>query len=372
MLSRVTRHAATLLAAGLGTAGVVAILYAWHLPPFTSTVKVTEDAYVRGQVTTLAPQLSGNVAEVAVQDFQRVVEGDLLVRIDERSYRQRLAKAQSALRAHRAALANVEQDRIVAEAAVRSADAGVTAAEAALKVAEANLARTERLETRGVVAQRAADEERLERDQAIAARDQARALADSARQKLAAIASQRRSLEAAVDSAQAEVALAEIDLENTRILAPVDGRLGEVGARVGQYVTAGTRLATLVPDSVWVVANFKETQLAGMRIGQPVTFSVDALGGAELSGTIERFAPATGSEFSVIGASNATGNFIKIAQRLPVRIAIDPGQPLAESLAPGMSVVARVDTARAVRPGRAEAAPGRFARIGAEPDRMAR
>ena len=149
---------------------------------------------------------------------------------------------------------------------------------------------------------------------------------------------------AAVEGAEAAVHLAEIDLSNTRITAPQDGRLGEVQARLGQYVSAGTQLMALVPNQVWVIANFKETQLAGMRTGQPVSFTVDALRHARMTGTIERFSPAAGSEFSVIRPENATGNFIKIAQRVPVRIAVDPGQPLAERLAPGMSVVVSVDT----------------------------
>ncbi len=144
--------------------------------------------------------------------------------------------------------------------------------------------------------------------------------------------------------AEAQVHLAEIDLKNTRIEAPEDGRLGEVGARLGQYVAPGTQLMALVPKRTWVVANFKETQLSGMKVGQPVSFTVDALGHARLNGRIERFAPATGWEFSVLRPDNATGNFTKVAQRLPVRIAIDAGQALAEKLSPGMSVVVSIDT----------------------------
>ena len=140
--------------------------------------------------------------------------------------------------------------------------------------------------------------------------------------------------------------LAEIDLGTTRITAPQDGTLGEVSARLGQYVAAGTQAMALVPDQVWIIANFKETQLADMAVGQKVAFSVDALKRARLTGTIERFSPAAGSEFSVIRPDNATGNFVKIAQRVPVRIAVDPGQPLAERLSPGMSVVVSVDTAQ--------------------------
>jgi multidrug resistance efflux pump len=147
-----------------------------------------------------------------------------------------------------------------------------------------------------------------------------------------------------VQGAKAAVRLAEIDLQNTRITAPEDGQLGEVGARLGQYVAAGTQLLTIVPERIWVIANFKETQLPGMKIGQPVTFTVDALNHAALTGHIERFSPAAGSEFSVIRTDNATGNFTKVAQRVSVRITIDPGQALAERLSPGMSVVVSVDT----------------------------
>ena len=138
--------------------------------------------------------------------------------------------------------------------------------------------------------------------------------------------------------------LAEIDLENARIISPLKGQLGEIGVKLGQYVVPGTQLLALVPAQVWVVANFKEAQTAKMASGQAARIRVDALGDAEISGTVERIAPATGSEFSVIKQDNATGNFTKIAQRLPVRIAINPDQPLATKLRPGMSVVVKVET----------------------------
>lgn len=131
---------------------------------------------------------------------------------------------------------------------------------------------------------------------------------------------------------------------STAQVAPRDGKLGEIGVRLGQYVSAGSQLASLVPDVKWVTANFKETQLSGMQIGQAVSFTVDALDHVQLSGHIEDFSPATGSEFSVLKSDNATGNFTKVSQRLPVRIAIDPGQPDADRLAPGMSVVVKIDT----------------------------
>ncbi|MGO4388499.1 HlyD family secretion protein [Microvirga sp. 2YAF29] len=338
------RSSATILAALLGIAGVVLVLYAWQLPPFTSSVQTTDNAYVRGQVTTLAPQLAGYVAQVDVQDFQHVKAGQLLVKIDDRIYEQRLQQAKATLAGQQAALANSEQRQRTAEAGIASSQAQVESAQAALTAAEASWKRIEPLLERGVSTQSQADQARAAYDQATAALHQADAAVEVSRQELASTLVSRQSLEAAVQGAQAAVRLAEIDLQNTRITAPEDGQLGEVGARLGQYVAAGTQLLTLVPDRIWVVANFKETQLPHMQVGQPVTFTVDALHGAQLRGHIERFSPAAGSEFSVIRTDNATGNFTKVAQRIPVRIQIDPQQELTDRLAPGMSVVVSVDT----------------------------
>ena len=345
MLNRFTRHIATALALIVGVLGVAGILYAWQLPPFESRAQITDDAYVRGQVTALAPQVSGNVEQVAVQDFQRVSKGDLLIQLDDASYVQELAQARAQLASAQAALDGTAQDREIARSSVTSADAAVTSAEAAVAVAKSDMDRSIQLRKRGVVTESDADNLQLVYRQSVAALSQARAQADTARQELAAIDTEEQSRTAAVAQAQAAVSLAQIALDNTRILAPVDGRLGELSAHAGQYVTAGTRLISLVPDTIWVVANFKETQLAGLKEGQAASFTVDALGKVRLAGHIESFSPATGSQFSVLGSSNATGNFIKIAQRIPVRISVDAGQADAAALAPGMSVVVRVDPA---------------------------
>ncbi|MEG1452198.1 HlyD family secretion protein, partial [Brevundimonas sp.] len=152
----------------------------------------------------------------------------------------------------------------------------------------------------------------------------------------------RGSLEASVENASAKVRLAQIDLDNARILAPRDGRLGEVTVRQGQLVSVGTQLMALVPDVIWINANMKETQMRDVRVGQPVEITVDALGGRVLKGKVERISPATGSEFSIIRPDNATGNFTKVAQRIPVRITVDAGQEGIERLSPGMSVTARI------------------------------
>ncbi|MBN8799372.1 MAG: HlyD family secretion protein, partial [Stenotrophomonas nitritireducens] len=171
-----------------------------------------------------------------------------------------------------------------------------------------------------------------------------------AEENLTATRVARQGLEAKVASAEAALELAGIDLDNTVIRAPRDGQLSEASVRLGQYVTAGTQLLFLVPDAPWIVANFKEGQTWKMAIGQPATFSVDAFQDQRLRGHVEQIAPATGSEFAVLKPDNASGNFTKVVQRLPIRIAIDPGQPLAARLRPGMSVVVEVDTAVAPRP----------------------
>lgn len=348
-MTRLFRSFSTYIALAIGLAGLAVILYAWRLPPFASAVETTENAYVRGQVTVIAPQLAGYVAEVRVQDFATVKRGDLLLRIDDRIYVQKLEQARASLAAQQAALANSEQARAASEARLRASQANVASAEAARRTAEANWGRIEPLRERGVVSQTSTDQSQQALDQARASLAAANAAVDVARQDVQTAIVNRQSLEAAAEGAEAAVHLGEIDLQNTRITAPQDGRLGEVSARLGQYVSAGTQLMALVPAQTWVIANFKETQLPGMRVGQPVDFTVDALHHATLTGRITRFSPAAGSEFSIIRAENATGNFIKIAQRVPVRIAIDPGQPLAERLAPGMSVVVSVDTSASPR-----------------------
>jgi multidrug resistance efflux pump len=344
-MPNVFRSIATYVAILIGAAGVLAVLYAWNLPPFHGSVEMTNDAYVRGKVTILSPQLAGYLTEVPVQDYQKVKRGDLIAKIDDRIYAQKLEQAKAALETAEASLANSEQSRKSAEAMILSARAAVESANAALEAARTANERTLSLLDKNIASKSEAEKNFAAFNQAQAAVHQAEAAEKVAEQDLNIIVVGRRSLEASVDSAKASVKLAEIDLQNTRITAPQDGTLGEVTARVGQYVSIGTQIGSVVPDNTWVVANFKETQLAGMVPGHKVTFTVDALGHQKFTGRIERFAPATGSEFSVVKADNATGNFTKVAQRIPVRIAIDPQQPLTERLVPGMSVVATVDLA---------------------------
>ncbi|MFK3736630.1 HlyD family secretion protein [Massilia sp. TN1-12] len=324
--------------------GVLIVLYAWNLPPFHSAVQSTENATVRGQVTIISPQLSGYIVEVDVQDYQAVRQGQLLMRIDDRIYQQRLEQARAQLAAQRAALANFTQTQKTARATIAQNQAAVANATAQAQRAAADLRRVEELAADGSLSARERDAARANGAQTVAATEQARAALEIARQNLRSVDVNRASLEAAVANAEAAVKLAEIDMSNTRIVAPRDGQLGQVTVRLGAFVNAGTQLTALVPRTMWVVANMKETQMADVRLGQSVTFTVDALNHARLRGHVEEIAPATGSEFSVITPDNATGNFVKIAQRIPVRISIDPNQELARRLRPGMSVVTSIDT----------------------------
>ncbi len=342
-------------------AGILVVLYAWELPPFRSAVQTTEDAYVRGSITIIAPKVDGYVAQVLVKDFDSVAAGQVLVRLDDANYQQKLEQARATLAAQEANLANFVQSKRAREAGVQSGEAAIATADAQRINSDAQLARTiaderrvdalvadgsisvrERDQTQGLLRQAEAVQK-----QAQAAALQARAGLAVARQDLEAVIVNRRVIEANVASARAAVRLAEIDLEHTNVRAPQAGRVGEIGVKLGQYATPGSQLMALVPATVWVIANFKEAQTARMATGQPASVRVDALGDEELHGHVESLAPATGSEFSVIRADNATGNFTKIPQRLPVRIVLDVPAADAGRLRPGLSVIAHVDTSRA-------------------------
>ena len=343
----------------VAAAGVLMILWAWNLGPFATAIVRTDNAYVRGQITVLAPQVNGYVAEVLVHDFERVQAGQTLVRIDNRIYTEKVRAAQAQLQSARAQLANAGQTQAQNQASLGSRKASLLAVQAEAQRAQADLQRAGDLAARGSVSLRERDQARATAQLASANVRKARADITIAEQTIQSTTVSRGGLEAQVQAAEAQLGLAQIDLSNTVVRAPRDGQLSEVSVRLGQYVTAGSQLLFLVPDALWVVANFKETQTAHMQVGQPAHFTVDALDGAQLSGHISELAPATGSEFSVLRADNATGNFTKVVQRLQVRIAIDPDQPLATRLRPGMSVVAQVDTAAQppAQPPAATAAP---------------
>jgi len=314
----------------VGMTAVLAILDAWSLWPFGRGIEVTDDAYVHGWTTVIAPQVSGYVVALPVNDYEKVRKGQVLVRIDDSTYRARVEQARANLAAAEANLANNRQARA-------SAVASLAGQAATLVRARADMARADDLVRDGSISLR-------ERDETRATLAGAEAAVEEGKQSIRTVDVGRGALAAQVAQAKAQLDFALIDLGYTVIYAPQTGQLSEVGVRLGQYVTNGTQLMELVPADCWIIADYKEAQTAHMAIGQPATFTVDALGGARLKGRVEQLSPATGLEFAVLKPDNATGNFIKVPQRIGVRIAVDPGQPNAARLRPGMSVVTHVDT----------------------------
>jgi membrane fusion protein, multidrug efflux system len=347
--SRRTLIAST-IALALAIGGAVWIA----LPPSAET---TDDAYIGADATVVAPQVRGLVADVLVKDNQAVKAGELLVRIDPEEFDARVAAA-------RADLANAEGGVTAAEAALTSLDAeerlasaNVVASETSIRsaVAQSNRADADRkrydsLGTTGAVAR--SDVDRFSAAAVTAEQDVARARAnlDVAQEGVNVSRAKRPGLRAALQISEARVAQAKAalnlalqDQRHTVIVAPIDGVVGDRQVRVGDYVQPGSRLLTLVPlHALYVTANFKETQTGRMRAGQPATIDVDAFGGKLLRGTVESFAPGSGSSFSLLPFEPGTGNFTKIVQRVPVRIMFDPGQDVIDQLRPGLSVTAKV------------------------------
>ena len=329
----------------IAIAGVAAVLAAWRLPPFATAAQSTDNAYVRGRTTVIAPQVSGYVTQVLVRDFDLVKAGQPLVVIDQRIYRQRVDQAQAQVAGSQATLANVAQSARSRAASLLAQEAAVANARAQLLRAEADMRRVNDLVRDASVSLRERDQTLAALRQAQTAVQAAEAQREIARQEIRTVQVGRGGQQAGVSGAQAALHLAQIDLANTIVRAPESGRLSEVGVRLGQYVTAGSQLMFLVPPETWVIANFKEAQTARMAVGQPASFTVDALANERLTGRVERISPAAGSEFAVLKPDNATGNFTKVPQRIAVRIRVDPDQRLSARLRPGMSVQARVDTA---------------------------
>ncbi|HEY1150949.1 MAG TPA: HlyD family secretion protein [Pseudoduganella sp.] len=337
------RRPALTFAIGAGTAlAALSVLWGWRLPPFDGAMEETANAYVRGRVTVIAPQVSGYIASVPVHDYETVQAGQVLATIDEPIYRARLEQAQANLAAHAASLGNQTQALASRKAGLQSQAAVEANARAQLARARADMARADELAGDGAISARERDQTVAALRQAEAALGQARAAGEIARQELRTVEVGRGTLAAQVDAARAQLHLAEIDLQHTAVRAPSAGRLGEVGARPGQYVTAGSQLMALVPAERWVIAHFKEAQTRCIAPGQPASVQVDALGGAPLRGRVQRIAPAAASEFSLVKTDNGVGNFIKIPQRVGVRIELDGPDPRVAQLRPGLSVEAQV------------------------------
>ena len=324
--------------------GVLLILYAWKLPPFTPTVQQTNNAFVKGQTTIISPQVSGYVTEVAVQDFENVQAGDLLVKIDDRAFLQQLEQAQANIEVAMTDRSSNAQDTGTSQAQIEARKADLYSAKVSVDSAREDVKRYQGLDAIGAVSKAEVAHAQAQLAQAQAGVQQAEANVQVALEASKKTSGSRSSLDANIKNAEAVAKQAQINLDNTIIRAPESGQLSQVSVKAGQYVSAGTQLMYVVPKGVWIIANFKETQVANMTVGEPATIHVDALGGATFRGHVSNISPATGSEFSAGAANPATGNYIKIAQRIPVRIDLEQGQPELAQLRPGMSVSVDVDT----------------------------
>lgn len=305
----------------------------------------TDDAYVHADFAVMAPKVSGYVAEVAVEANERVHAGDALVRIEDGDYRNALDAAEAQLSAQRAAITRADRETDAARAEVAQAVAQRAAAEATQVQAEADLTRYDRLNKSDFASAQRLEAARAARATAEARVQEAEATIASAKAELAVDEARRVEAQAALAGLQAARDRAARDLDATVIRAPFDGVIGNRAVAQGDYVSPGERLLAVVPlDGVYVDANFKETQLARLRKGAPVEISVDAFPDRKVIGHVKSFAPASGSVFSLLPAENATGNFTKVVQRVPVRIVIPPEIAAEGWLRPGLSVIATADT----------------------------
>jgi membrane fusion protein (multidrug efflux system) len=331
----------------LVAAAIIVVLFAtqWDRWVGLAVRQVTDDAYVRGDITPLGAKVEGYVRRVAVDDFERVKEGDLLIEIEDDDYRARVAQAEADLLGAKAAIENLKARKAAQHAQVAEAEDAIKATQADVERTRLEAARQRTLlattfGTRQRVEQADAEAERFA---ATLARNQAEL--DAQRSQLAVLDTQEAQLRADVKAKQAALDLAKINLGYTRILAPVDGMVSERDVRDGQYVHAGSQVIAVVPlDNVWVLANYKETQLTHVAIGQRAEIRVDTFPGIVITAMVDSIAPASGSQFSLLPPDNATGNFTKVVQRIPVKLRIAPDNPLAGKLRPGMSVIATILT----------------------------
>jgi membrane fusion protein (multidrug efflux system) len=326
---------------------VLAIAGAWFLRYWTvgRFLESTNNAYLRADAVVISPKISGYVTEVAVGDNQTVGAGQMLIRIDPTPYQAARDTAEAEVAQRKADLLRFRADSARQEGARAEAAAQVVVAQAAARFAATDAARRIHLAEIGADAIRFSDEAVSNRDKTAGQLTAARAAVEVATRQLDSLNAQIGQGEAALKAAEAKLRSAAADLEGVAIAAPISGQVGDRTVRVGQYVQPGTRLMTVVPvENVYLVANFKETQVGRMRPGQPVDIAVDALPDADVRGTVDSLAPGTGSEFALLPPENATGNFTKVVQRVPVRIRIDADPAVRAALRPGLSVEAEVNT----------------------------
>ena len=319
--------------------------YGYHWWTVGRFIVSTDDAYVSAKTATLAAKVPGYIATLDVEDNASVKAGDLIATIDDGDYTLAVQSARDKVATQQATVDRLGRQIAAQQAAVDQAKAQFASAKAGAVRAELELARQDALVVKEFASRQTQEQARANRDQANAAVQSAQAAIDAAVASVEVSKGQQEEARRTLQELQTALAKSQRDLSFTQIRAPFDGVVGNRAIEIGDYVQTGTRLISLVPlEAVYVDANFKETQLAGLKPGQHVSIAVDALPGAAIDGTVESVAPASGSVFSLLPPDNATGNFTKIVQRLPVRIRVSPEVAREGVLRPGMSVVASVDT----------------------------
>jgi membrane fusion protein (multidrug efflux system) len=311
----------------------------------------TDDAYLQADLTPIASKVPGYIRAVPVEDYQRVTAGQVLAEIVDDDYRATVAQAAAGVASAEAQTAALDAQRDLQQANIQAARAVVAATAAELDQNTRDLARQRKLLATGSSSKEATEKLETVRAQLTAQLAGNKAQAEAASRQLGVLVAQRAQAAAAVLAQRANLQLARINLGYTRIVAPQDGVISLRQVRPGQYVSVGSQITTLTPlPHVWIIANYKETQLTHMMVGNRAEVTVDTFPGRTLKGHVLAFSPGAGSVFALLPPDNATGNFTKVVQRLSVKIAIDDAAGLADRLAPGMSVVVKVDAEDGVKP----------------------
>ncbi|MBS0220331.1 MAG: HlyD family secretion protein [Proteobacteria bacterium] len=306
--------------------------------------ETTNDAYLGADNVTVAPKVAGYVVDLNVQDNQRVKRGDVLARIDPRDYQTAVDSAAADLQSAEANAANIDAQLAEQQSTIAQARAAVEADRAAITFSQQELQRYSALARTGAASAQRNQQAESDLAQKRAGLERDQAALRAAEAHTGVLQTQRRQADAAIAARQAALAQAKINLEHTNIVAPIDGVIGDRSVRQGQFVQAGARLMSVVPtDRIYLIANYKETQTGRMMPGQPVSIELDTFPGKTIAGTVDSLAPGTGAQFALLPPENATGNFTKIVQRVPVKILLDPKNPLIARIRSGLSATATVD-----------------------------
>jgi membrane fusion protein, multidrug efflux system len=325
---------------------IIVVTNEWNRWTSYAASQTTDDAYLQADTTPLAAKVSGYVRRVLVQDYQTVKAGDTLVELVDDDYRAQLAQADAGVAAAQAAIDTIGQQRSLQQTLVQQAQATIEATQADLTRYHLEAVRQKTLLQTKIAGTPQLTEQAVDNEaHAAATLALNHAQLDQQRGQIQVLDSQQKQAQASLAAQRATRDLATINLGYTRITAPVDGMVGQRLVQAGQYLNVGTQVMSIVPlPNVWVIANYKETQLTRIRVGQPARVTVDTFPGKVLHGHVDSWSPASGAQFSLLPPDNATGNFTKVVQRIPVKIVLDPDPELATLLRPGMSVVATIDT----------------------------